>query len=211
MKYLSRSRRIYVFAALVVVGATSLAATLATAVGSSHPLVSQWKWPGGVPGTPIAATPLEANVASQSGVAPASLREVAMAGEKGSFLRLIAGAGPSGQVCVAPEIRAAVHNFVCLDTLNPNADQSAVVRFVSEGGPQAGVVTKAWVVGISRSDVSRIEIQREDGSTANAAMNQWGGFSYGGSSPAGLPTSLSAYASDGSRITESSLASEISQ
>jgi DNA-binding transcriptional regulator YdaS (Cro superfamily) len=205
MRYFSRvPRRIYAFGTLLIIGAGSLAATLATALGGSHPLVSQWRWAGGVPGTAITASALEASVASQGGVSRASLHQVAIAGDGESFLRLIAGTGPNGQICVAPEIRGAVHNFVCLDSLDPNADQSAVVRFVSEGGTQPGVPTKAWVVGISRSDVSRIEIARADGSTANAALNQWRGFSYSATSPATLPKSVSAYGSDGSRIASAS-------
>jgi hypothetical protein len=154
----------------------------------------RWHWDGGVvPGAPYAATANVQTAASQAGVVASSVREAVQAADG---LSLLFGQTASGALCSADTSPEFLSDFSCLSGWT---DNFALLYYETDGGPQWGVTDHASLVGVARSDVSRVSITATNG-TSDLALNQWRGFSYVASSASSLPLSITAYASDGTPI-----------
>jgi hypothetical protein len=154
----------------------------------------RWHWNGDVvPGAPFAATANVQTAAIQAGVVASSVREAVKATDG---LSLLFGQTASGALCSADTSPEFVSDFSCLSGWT---DNFALLYYETDGGPRLGVTDHASLVGVARSDVSRVSITTTNG-TSNLALNQWRGFSYVASSASNLPLSITAYASDGTPI-----------
>ena len=81
--------------------------------------------------------------------------------------------------------------FSCM---NDAAKKLALIRYVVSGGPTLGVSDSATVVGVTRSDVSRVVITRADGGEQELTLNESRGFAYEAVGAASLPVALTAVA-----------------
>lgn len=80
----------------------------------------------------------------------------------------------------------------------------AIVRFESNGGPRPDQVGWASVVGLVRSDVSRLVAELADGSRRELPVNPWRGFGYR-AAPETAALALLAYDRDGALLERTEL------
>ena len=157
--------------------------------------------------------------ASQPAVDPDSVRELAVAGEGRRRASILAAAGTDGTICLAHRGGGAAGSgfagqFSCVDeeygflpswrslwpaprpldgTPAPVAEKRAVIHFVSGGGPNPRTVGYTTLVGVARSDVTRVVLRRQDGSEQELELNQWRGFGYSATEEAAFPAALLAF------------------
>jgi hypothetical protein len=175
----------------------------------------------GTPGHPVAAGVFAAPLA-RFGVQPESLTEIASTTPEASHEReVVLGARRSdgdlaighsaisqgrllrvgaflsvkelGQPRSSP---AGVHPLGGWQQKREAAAGHAVVYFESESGQRADRVDWASVVGIVRSDVTRLVAELADGTRRQVALNSWRGFGYA-SEPGVAARKLLAYSRDG--------------
>lgn len=183
----------------------------ATAAGSL------WTWPQGAPGesdlqlSPNGEASLNALVdLSQElspGVQTQTIKRVAPLGASaGSHgLVLVAAPGPADVPCftiINNDIIGA-REFSCIDDA---LEKAPILRFVASGGQVADIADWVGLVGVARSDVSRVTLvpAAAVGSTAEIELplNAWRGFSYAADAPQPFPKLLRSYGPDGKLIEE---------
>ena len=124
-------------------------------------------------------------------------RLVATAGSGNERLSLLAAEGAGGGVCIAevggdlvtPHMTSG---FGCPDPKRL-AGRAVTVEETS-GGHRGSVVDYTTLVGISRADVGRVELELVDGQTIKLPLNRWRGFGYYTTDPQRFPKRLSVYA-----------------
>ncbi len=168
-------RRIVISAAtlLVLVGGL-FAATEAR----SRARAATWTWQESVPGDPAAST-LRAAAAS-AGASSASVRELAVA----DGFALVA-ASENGALMIGPA----------------SGDQAQLAPLAQAVGDQPVAVYAAaapegaqqQLVGVTRSDVDRVEAVLADGSQKQLPLNQWRGFDYVAASASQAAVAVIAY------------------
>lgn len=153
-----------------------------------------WTWsPGVVPGTVVAVSSDIGADASRAGVAVSSLRAAATASDG---LTLLFGRNASGALCSAESSPQVLGQFNCL---NAWSDNFAILLYSTYGGPPGGVADHASLVGVARSDVTRVSVTTSNG-TVDLPLNHWRGFSYTASSTKDVPLSVTAYNAAGTAL-----------
>jgi len=191
-------------AAVVAIAAAVLATT--TMAGEGRTTDGRWVWDQRVPGTRDLQLPATGQAAAQAVIAiserqvdPLSLRRVISAGIGRRELVLIAAQDATGAPCLSFISGGGGRQFSCLEE---SVGNSAIIRFVADGGTQLGIVSWVTVVGVVRSDVSRLTVVTTAGEERKLALNQWRAFAYAPSSGPDFPTALRAYGTDGSLIEQ---------
>lgn len=191
-------------AAVVAIAAAVLATT--TMAGEGRTADGRWVWDQRVPGTRDLQLPATGQAAAQAVIAiserqvdPLSLRRVISAGIGRRELVLIAAQDATGAPCLSFISGGGGRQFSCLEE---SVGNSAIIRFVADGGTKLGIVSWVTVVGVVRSDVSRLTVVTTAGEERKLALNQWRAFAYAPSSGPDFPTALRAYGTDGSLIEQ---------
>jgi hypothetical protein len=191
-------------AAGVVIAAAVLATT--TMAQGGRTANGRWLWDQGVPGTPDLRLPVRGQAAAQAIVAISpsqvdrlSLRRVISAGTGRRELVLIAAQDATGTPCLSFISGGGGRQFSCL---NESVSDSAIIRFVADGGTTLDIVRWVTVVGVVRSDVPRLTVITTGGEERELALNQWRAFGYAPASRPDFPTALRAYGSNGSLMEE---------
>jgi hypothetical protein len=201
----SRRRRVIALAAIVLVLAATLLAA-APALGLRPGLFGEeptpsWTWPEGLPGKPIKASRFVAsiNATTRDPVDLNTLREIASVGSGDGQSSLLAARGLNGDVCLA-KLAGGGHMgmpFECLhDPPKPYAktiEEQPVLTGMSSGGSRGSVVDYASLVGVTRSDVGRVELDLVDGQTIELPLNRWRGFGYYTTDARRFPKTLRVY------------------
>jgi hypothetical protein len=178
-----------------------------TRSGKSGQLADTWTPGGTLPGVRLARATLSARglasvqaaLAISRGIDAQSIREVVSGGGLGRGLKLITARGADGAPCVSFITESGgARQFSCLDS----ADEGALVRFAASGGATIHKTDWTTLVGLARSDISRVTVMRQDGSERTLPLNRWGGFTYSADDPEAFPTTLRAYDAAGSLIEE---------
>lgn len=135
-----------------------------------------------------------------SGVNALGLRNViAIRNSEGSQLTISAGYDGLGRKCFGFTGLGVGRSFDCIDS---RLEERAVLPYVSMEGRRFQAVDRATVMGIVRSDVSRVEITLADGSRRELRLNRWRAFAYMAGAPETLPKTLTAYGTNGSILEE---------
>lgn len=201
-------------------GCVALAALLAGACGQSNevgaPAPSErqqsvaasgpnWTWPDGVPGLRVTVdASLQRILETSAGIRADTVKRVIVAqGSEGVASELLAAADAQGRVCVTYR-SVASEPFHCLDDL---ATDVALLFFVTDGGENLSVIGNATLVGLARSDVTRIVVETASGAASELSMNRWRSFSYVAESETALPRTLIAYDDQGNKLQEIGLPS----
>jgi hypothetical protein len=173
--------------------------TSGPSTGASGAL-AKWKWDRGLPGEPTIPTDLTTRAARFSDVIPSTIQNViAVKNNEGGLLTISAGYDASGKTCFGFTGYGVGREFNCLDA---RIGDFAVLPYVSMGGRTLQSVDHAAVMGIARSDVSRIELTLVDGSRRKLSVNTWGAFAYLAGPGNSMPKTLEAYGADGSLLQE---------
>jgi hypothetical protein len=192
----------------VTVVAIAVAAFVATttAGAGSPPSGGRWAWDQGVPGTSDLQLPASGHAAARAVTAissdridPLTLKRVVSAGTGKRALVLIAAQNATGTPCLTIISGGGGRQFSCLDE---RVGDSAIIRFVMDGGTNLGQVQWVTVVGAVRSDVARLTVLTTNGEERELSLNRWRAFAYAPASSTDFPVSLRAYDSDGSLIEE---------
>ena len=171
--------------------------------------VGTWTWPGGVPGRSIELDPpvrkLVALPPSGPGIDVSTTREVISVGSGLSERGLLAARAADGELCFSATLAGAFGAFGCpfrehlfrgggltLPT-EPPPSLRAVLYWLSVGGAHPRVVDRATIVGIARSDVTRVVVRVRGGAERELPLNEWRAFSYAADRPDELPTALVAF------------------
>jgi hypothetical protein len=177
-----------------------------TAGGNTSATAATWTPGGHLPGVPLArstnlsARGVQAAVAISSGIDAQSIREVVSGGAFGLRLRLITARGPNRAPCVSFITESGgAGQFSCFDS---SSGEGALVRFAFSGGSIVNKTDWTTLVGLARSDVSRVTMLTQNGNERSLALNRWRGFTYSAASASDFPAALRAYGADGSLIDE---------
>jgi hypothetical protein len=191
---------------LTAIVAIALAVTAGIAFGRSAtttPAAGAWAWSNGVPGAPITPSTVMSGAAERSGVSTASLHTVKSAGVGNRQASILAGSGSNGDVCIAHAGYGYSGAFRCLGGSGPT---SPLLDFLTVGGSEPDVVSFATLVGLVRSDVSRLVVTLANGRQVELKLNVWRGFGYAANSADTLPQSIDAYGNDGNLIAHEEVA-----
>jgi hypothetical protein len=163
-----------------------------------------WTWPEGVPGEAVKPPKLllsinqSANGRWADRVDLSTVRQIVSVGtgyEKGAYF---AARGVNGDVCLAKMSGYAGSGFTCLHDLpKPGVspiDDQAVLIGSSAGGHRGSVVDYSTLIGVTRADVGRVELELADGATIELPLNRWRGFAYYATDRKRFPKTLSVYA-----------------
>ena len=126
-----------------------------------------------VPGRPVAADGVLGVAMRESGVLPARLGQVAQ-GTGDEKIALVAAAD-AGRVCYAVRSERFVGDFLCPRRL----DSEVLIQFSVAGASSGGI----HVLGVARSDVTRVVLELSDGTRQALRLNRWHAFAY--SAPSG--------------------------
>lgn len=201
VRRIARSWSARVLAGAIVIAAAA-ALGYATLGRGADVQAGVWAWPNGVvPGNPVTVDSFVSRmVADSPGIVSSSLREVASVGEQENRNQLLAGRNASGTVCVAER----GGSFLCLDS---RYDPYAVVVSPIVGGSSLDVVDRASLVGIARSDVARVTLLLESGTTVELDLDKWRAFSYVADGADSVPTELRAFDAGGHQLQSVGLSS----
>ena len=163
-----------------------------------------WTWPKGVPGDPVTAPKIVKTINDdlhgkflRNRVEIDTTRLVTTAGSGNERLSLLAAGGVGGGVCIA-EISGELatpqmtSGFSCPDA--ERLSGRAVTVEETSGGHRGSVVDYTTLVGITRADVGRVELELVNGETIELPLNRWRGFGYHATDPQRFPKTLSVYA-----------------
>lgn len=143
---------------------------------------------------------LTVRAANLSGINVLSLRAIIAArNSEGDRPTIFAGYDGAGRKCFGFTGFGVGRSFDCIDS---RIAELAVLPYVSMGGSRFQSVDRASVMGIVRSDVSRLEITLVDGSRRELPLNRWRAFAYVSKTSQTLPKTLLAYAADGTVLEE---------
>ena len=187
--------------AVVVAAAAAILATTTMARGSETEN-GDWTWQQGLPGTNLRVrerAAAQAVVAISPQVDPSSLRRVTSVGGDRRSLVLIAAQNATGAPCLSILVGGGGRQFSCL---HEGVQSGAIIRFVADGGRTLGAVEWVTMVGVVRSDISRLTVLTIRGEERDLALNQWRAFAYAPGSRPDFPTALRGYGADGSLIEE---------
>jgi hypothetical protein len=196
-------------AAIIAIVLLAVAWADKTSTSTGRPTHASGTWtPGGtLPGVRLTNSTLtargqagvQAAVRISHGIDAQSIREVISGDVVGLGLRLITARGPGGTPCVSFITEAGgARQFSCLDSANGDA----LVRFAASGGSTVNKTDWTTLVGLARSDVSRVTLVTQDGSERTLELNRWRGFAYSAGEPGAFPASLRAYSEAGLVIDE---------
>ncbi|MBD0330776.1 MAG: hypothetical protein ICV64_11825 [Thermoleophilia bacterium] len=218
---LHASRRASTRRRLAVGLAVALAAVLVPTAGVAAYLLSRadppgggtWTWASGVPGRPAGAETANRiahfSAMGRNPVDERTVREVVRLRTDRGVHRLLAARARDGRVCFASVAERVWGAFTScfplrepfprghplflptLTTLERQSDP-VIAHFRSEGGPEPRTVGWATILGVARSDVTRLVGTLADGSEVELPLNQWRAFAYS-SAPPRFPTQLVAY------------------
>jgi hypothetical protein len=211
----------------VVVAIAAAAAAFALAGQDDSEPVPRFAWVGEA-GEPLAAG-VFAPVIRRQGVQPRTLaelgstaesegeRQLVVTGRRHDGAAMIAGGTARGErltvlgsfvpvadlgaVRVQPK---GVNPFAGWDAKRDVVGARAIVRFEAGGGPRPDRVGWASVVGLVRSDVSRLVAELEDGSRRELPLSRWRGFGYR-AGPKTAALALLAYDRDGALLERTEL------
>jgi len=122
-------------------------------------------------------------------------------------LVILAASGPNDSICVTVinDDLISAREFSCIDS---SLEKAPILRFVASGGVAPDVADWVGIVGVARSDVSRVTLVPAIavGSEAEIELplNAWRGFSYTADAPQPFPKLLRSYGLDGKMIEEES-------
>lgn len=181
--------------AAAAVAATALAAFPAWLVfggdgpagvtGTARAGAGTWGSSEAVPGRPVAADRVLGVAMRESGVLPARLGQVLAHGSGEEKIALVAAAD-AGRVCYAVRAERFVGDFLCPRRL----DSEVLIQFsVAAAGSPRGL----RVVGVARSDVTRVVLELSDGTRHALRLNRWHAFAYSAPSHPGSVRFLTAY------------------
>jgi len=183
--------------AVLAVAATFVAVSDSGSAQGTHG-ARGWTLKGSA-GKKVAGSVMLTAAARQAGVDPNSVREISSAGPSNARVALLAGSA-GGQTFIAREGPGYTTPFIALAGVI-NRQSPAALTYVSTTGTSSGEVTSATLVGIARSDVERVVITLANGMTVDLPVNRSHGFAYLGNASTGIPTSATAYAANGIRLS----------
>ncbi len=163
---------------------------------------------GGVPGKRVQADTLVAEMARASGVDPEEIHEVVQAREGREAYVLLAAPRKDGEICLSQAAVTGsrffmVGDFSCAPTalapVTRFADQAMLV-WQSGGGERPTVQSSMAIVGLARSDVTRVVAVAPGGRQKELGLNEWRAFAYAGRSPEPFPLELRAYSESGALL-----------
>jgi hypothetical protein len=189
-----------------------LAATAAVSVGVARAMTTAesapeqlWTWPQGL-GQQAVDDPsgVVSAVASASDVR-GPLRVIATGRSGHGSVALIAGTNASHDVCIgyAQENSQLGLQFQCLA---PD-DARSVLWIGASGGRTASSTDWTSVVGVVRSDVTRVVLLRADGSTQDLPLNAQRAFTYYADSQESPESALATYGTGGAKLESADLRS----
>jgi hypothetical protein len=193
--------------ALLLLGATAavsvgVARAMTTAESAPEQL---WTWPQGL-GQQAVDDPsgVVSAVASASDVR-GPLRVIATGQSGHGSVALIAGKNASHDVCIgyAQENSQLGLQFQCLA---PD-DARSVLWIGASGGRTASSTDWTSVVGVVRSDVTRVVLLRADGSTQDLPLNAQRAFTYYADSEESPESALTTYGTGGAKLESADLRS----
>ena len=181
--------------AAAAVAATAFAALPAWLVlrdgppGGASPVVEAgagtWGSSELVPGRPVAADRVLGVAMRESGVLPARLGQVLAQGTGEERIALVAAAD-AGRVCYAVKVERSVGDFLCPRRL----DSEVLIQFSVAGAASSRGLR---LLGVARSDVTRIVLELSDGTRHALRVNRWHAFAYSAPSRSRSVRLLSAY------------------
>jgi hypothetical protein len=167
--------------------------------GTSSPAQTPGIWPTSPPGKAIAGDDLVRGQALRSGISVDSLHQVATTGGDRWGTSLLSGSDSvTGRVCVALHPWGAIGPFDCLDSTGSQND--AIIERTADGGQTATVVDHASVVGLARSDVTRVSAKLDDGLEIDLHLDAQNAFAFRADRPDAMPVSLTAYNAQGALL-----------